>query len=102
MIAKSHESQATTLGKETYDLVKGDFSPAEASEIVNDLFCKKINFHSLKSFQQLVRSGSKDHGSEQRINELKLAQKQTKELIQEAKESGKGVRVISTISIELI
>lgn len=102
MIPKAHEEQIMTLEKETYDLIRGDFTPEEALEVVNDLFLKKINFHNAQSFSQMVRFGTKDPARERRIKELKLAQEKARELIQEAKESGKSIRVNSSISIELI
>lgn len=102
MIATTKEKEITMLEKGTFDLVKGEFSHEDASEIVNDLFFKKINFQEVKSFSQLIRFGSKDPHTQKRISELKLAQAQARELIAEAKETGKKVRVNSTITIELI
>ncbi|MDH4091560.1 MAG: hypothetical protein OEV74_02565 [Cyclobacteriaceae bacterium] len=98
----TEEKQITAVENGTFDLVQGDFSPNDALEIVTDLFSMKINFHEVKSFSQLIRFGAKDPDLLQRISELKIAQKQARELINEAKESGKSVRVNSTISIELI
>lgn len=102
MIATAKNNENTSIGKETFDLVKGEFSHEEASEIINDLFFKKINFHEAKSFSQLIRFGVKDAHGQKRISELKLAQEQARALIAEAKESGKTVKVSSTILIELI
>jgi hypothetical protein len=96
------EKTVDTVEKGTYDLIKGDFSPEEAAEIMNDLFAKKINFHTQKGFGQLLRFGSKDPKSVQRISELELTQEQILELIAEANNTGKSLRVNSIISIELI
>lgn len=102
MIVKTDEKQAVVVGKGAYELVKGDFSPEDASEIINDLFCKKINFLEVKSFSELIRFGSKDSSMLQTISELRIAKDQAKELIAKAKASGKNLRVNSIISIELI
>jgi len=96
------EKKIQGVEKGTYDLIKGEFSPTEASEIVNDLFTKKINFNEVKNFSQLIRFGSKDPVIVQRISELKLSQQNARELINEAKDNGKKLRVSSTISIEFI
>jgi len=96
------QKKTSTATQGTYELIKGEFSPAEASEIINEMFSKKINFHEVKSFSQLIRYGAKDEATLQRLNELKLNQQFAKDLIQEAKEAGKSLRVRSTISIEFI
>jgi len=102
MMIALQQKQSTTDAKATYDLIKGDFSPEEASELINDLFLKKINFHQRKNFSQQIRFGSEDLQGLQRIKELKMTLEQAKDLFNEAKQSGKAVRVNSTISIELI
>ncbi len=101
MIAQE-EKKFQEIESGVYDLVKGDFSPEEASEIVNALFSKKINFHEVKNFSQLIRFGSKDPDTTERISQLKLNQKHARKLIREARETGKTLRVNSTITIEFI
>lgn len=91
-----------SVGKETYDLVKGKFTPDEASEIVHALFFKKISFHELKIFSNEIRYGLKDHDSKKRIEELKKAQQQARDLIDKAKEEGKSLQLDSQISIKLV
>lgn len=88
--------------KKTCELINGHFSPEEASEIVHDLFTKKINFHEVKSFSQLIREGAEDQKSAKRIVELKADRKQAKELIDAAAASGKSIKITSTVHIELI
>lgn len=98
----THKKEETTVGKETYDLVKGDFTLEEAKEIINDLFSKKINFNEVKSFSQFVRKGAKDPDTLKRIDELKQACEDAQKLIGQAENEGKTLRVESTISIELL
>lgn len=88
--------------KRTCELINGEFSPEEASEILHDLFSKKINFHEVKSFSKLIREGAEDQKSTERIVELKADKKQAKELIDKAAASGKSLRITSTVHIELI
>jgi hypothetical protein len=99
---ESKEKKTQTVKKGTFDLIKGEFSPAEASEIVNDLFLKKINFHEVKSFSQLIRFDSNDPDTLQRISELKLSQRHAQELIAKARKAGQSLRINSTVIIELI
>lgn len=100
MIA-TEEKQITDVQVENFNLVSGDFTPNEALEIVTDLFGKKINFNEVKSFSQLIQRGSKDPQTLHRISELKLAQDQAIELLNEAKANGKSVSMSSTITIEI-
>jgi hypothetical protein len=102
MSAKLNSQEITLETKGTFDLVKGDFSPDEGSEILNELFSKKINFHEVKSFSEQIRFGTPDVKGLKRIKELKIARNSAIELIAEAKKSGKSLRNYSTISIELI
>jgi hypothetical protein len=101
MIELKNKAEVKDLTR-TCELIKGDFSPEEASEIVHDLFSKKINFHEVKSFSKLIREGVEDHKSAERIVELKADKKSAKELINEAEASGKTLRITSTVHIELI
>lgn len=98
----NHQEQMQVAEKEIYDLVKGEFTPEEASEIVNALFSKKINFHEKKIFSDEIRFGKEDQFSQKRIDALKNAMHRAKELLDEAKESGRSIQLNSTISIELI
>lgn len=101
MIELKEKAEVKDL-KKTCELIKGEFSPEEASEIVYDLFSKKINFHEVKNFSKLIRKGTEDQKSNERIVELKADKNQAKELINKAAASGKSIRITSTISIELI
>lgn len=102
MIANTRDKQIPTLGKGTYELVRGNFSPEEATDVLLELFLKQINFQAIKNFSQQIRFDAEDLQGLQRINELKMAKDLVMALIAEAKESGKSIRVISTVSIELI
>ncbi len=85
-----------------YDLVKGDFTPEDASEILNHMLNKKINFHQCRNFGQIIRLGESDEKSEIRIEELKSCQESINEIIKNAESIGKNVRIKTEISIELI
>jgi hypothetical protein len=88
--------------KADFDLIKGDFTTDEASEILNYLIDKKIRFHRLKRFSTEIRFGGIDENSEQRCEELKESKTSMNEFIQLAKKQGRTLRIKSSLSIEII
>lgn len=99
---------ATQLEKKTevdaqqHDLVKGNFSPEDAGDIVNHLISKKINFHEARSFSSEIRFGIKDEHSIQRVKELKETKSALNKIIEQAEQEGSEVAVRCNISIEII
>ena len=87
---------------ETFDLIKGDFSVSEATEIIDELFQTKIRFHELKNFGIQERFGETDPHTDQRIDELKSHKEKALALILQAKNTGQNLKVNSTVSIELV
>jgi hypothetical protein len=85
-----------------YPLVKGTFSPEDAKEITSHLISEKINFHEKKSFSNKIRFGEIDENSQVRIKELNQSRTSINELIDQAREQGKTLKIESTITIELI
>lgn len=81
------------------DLINGQFTPAEAAEILMHLMDKKINFHELKNFSELERNGKDNEASVRRIAELMEAKDILKSKIDEAKLKGKNLRINSSIDI---
>jgi hypothetical protein len=88
--------------KADYDLIKGDFTPEEALEILSYLIDKKINFHELKTFSNEIRFGQVDQKSLTRSEELKQSKAAIKEFIQIAQEQGKTLRIKSSVTVEVI
>lgn len=99
-ISVLNSKEQTTLT--SYDLVKGVFTPEEASEIIEDLFLKKINFNKEKNFKLFIQTGQESEQIEERINELKEAYKNAEQQILKAKKSGKSVRLSSIISLQTL
>ncbi|HSF54262.1 MAG TPA: hypothetical protein VLA71_10940 [Algoriphagus sp.] len=95
-------NQTVMTDSNQQDLIRGDFSPEDAKEIINHLFSEKINFHGVKSFSNKIRFGEVDHNSERRIIELKQSKDALNEMIKSAKEQGKTLKIESTVSIEII
>ena len=96
------DKPGTQMTTGTFELVRGNFSPQEARELVNDLFSKKINFNELKIFSEEIRYGHKDQHLKQRVMELKQSREQANLLIAEAEQEGKTLRIDSSISLDLL
>jgi hypothetical protein len=102
MITESKVKESGMVDNAHHDLVRGDFSPEEALDILTHLISAKINFHDLRSFSLQVRFGMVDENAALRTKELKESREAVKELIREASAQGKNLRINSSISIELI
>ncbi|RAI89383.1 hypothetical protein [Algoriphagus yeomjeoni] len=94
--------QKTLTDTNQQDLIKGEFSPEDAMEIINHLFSEKINFHGMRSFSNKVRFGEIDQVSEARIVELKQSNVELNEVIKSAKSQGKTLKIESVVTIEII
>lgn len=95
-------TESTISDINQHDLIKGEFSPEDASEIINHLFAKKINFHERRNFSDEIRLGEVDQTSKERIKELKQSKASLNEFLSYAKEQGKTLRIKSSISVEII
>lgn len=102
MMNTTQLSESTMSETNQHDLIKGEFSPEDASEIINHLFAKKINFHERRNFSDEIRLGEVDQNSKERIQELKESKALLNEFLKYAKEQGKNLRIESTISVEII
>lgn len=103
MVNSSPELKGNKLvEKAEYDLIKGNFTPEEASEIINYLIDKKINFHELKTFSTEIRFGQVHEKSVKRSEELKQSKSAFKEFIQLAEYKGKTLRLKSSVTVELL
>ncbi|MEZ4944736.1 MAG: hypothetical protein R2804_04340 [Cyclobacteriaceae bacterium] len=95
-------TETVMIEKKQCELIKGDFSPDDALEIINHLITKKITFHELRSFSSEIRFGEVDQKSIDRSKELKQSKASVEKFIQQAKEQNKTLRIKSNILIELI
>lgn len=84
------------------ELIKGDFTPEDASEIINTMITKKIDFHRARNFSSEIRFGKKDEKSLARAEELEKSKTALNKVINLAKEQNKNIRIDSTISIQII
>lgn len=94
------KEKETELG--LYDLIDGTFSADDASEILNYLINKKINFHKARNFSSEIRFGKSDKDSIKRSKELIESKAQMNEVIKKAIADNKKLKIKSKISIELV
>lgn len=97
----TQETENKAIEHGNYELIKGEFTPDEAIEIISHLISTKINFHNLQNFSKQVRFDIKDEASLGRIRELEISRELVKQLANMAKANGKSLRVKSNIIIEL-
>jgi hypothetical protein len=82
------------------NLINGQFTPAEASELVANLLREKINFHKVQRLQLLIG----DHESETeelggRIAELLEEKQKAKDFFAEIGRSGLNIVIKGTLEI---
>jgi hypothetical protein len=94
--------ETKSIEKVDHDLIRGDFTPDEALEILCYLIDKKINFHQVKTFTNEIRFGEVDKSSAKRCEELKQSKASIKEIVQLAKEQGHDLRIKSSVTIEIL
>jgi hypothetical protein len=87
---------------DNFKLVEGDFSAADAKEILLRLIEQKISFHNLKCFSHEVRYGSKDEHSLERIEELNKTKVKLILIINQAQIDGNLLSINSSIDVQII
>lgn len=89
----------TTQQKLTFDLINGTFLPEETMEIINHIIQKKISFHELRNFSEMIRFGINNENSSQRINALTSHQSALENYIKNDIDSNQLLEIKATISI---
>lgn len=82
------------------NLIEGEFSPAEASDVTGALIREKINFHKVQRLQKLI--GDCDSETEDlsgRIVELLDEQQKAKAFFAEARKAGRNIVINGTLEI---
>lgn len=83
-------------------LVKGEFTPAEASDIICALLDEKINFHKLQRLKLWEGShGCKTNQLDLRIQELEDEKQIAREFISGNRDTGKSLKITGTLEITL-
>jgi hypothetical protein len=96
--------EVTQIEKTTQkvQLVKGDFTPSETSDIITRLINEKINFHKLQKLQ--MWEGNHKCKTDQldiRIGELEKEKENAREFINSLKDLGKNLKINGTLEISV-
>lgn len=82
------------------NLIDGQFTPAEANDVMEALIREKINFHKVQRLQLLIGDDNyetKELGG--RIAELQAEQQKAKAFFAEARAAGRKVVINGTLEI---
>ncbi|MFT6797134.1 MAG: hypothetical protein ACJART_002285 [Maribacter sp.] len=87
---------------ENVKFIEGQFSPAEAADVLLSLLNDKIKFHTVKALN--LRQLEKDTvcSSAERILKLNEAKKRVEELVVTAHKNGMELKIDSSIMINLV
>lgn len=97
---KIKELTQTEEATQNIQLVKGDFTPSEASHILMSLIDEKINFHKIQRLQ--IWEGNhkcKTSDLDNRIDELLKEKKIAQEFINKTRGLGQNLRINGTLEI---
>lgn len=83
-------------------LIDGQFSAADALELMAKLYQSKIQFHETKNFSSVVKKGQKDIHAIARIEALNASLEKIVSTILLAEKNHQPVRIHSTITIEIL
>lgn len=84
----------------TFKLIEGTFSAADAKEIILTLVEEKIQFHKRRCLSHELRLGTKDDPSLKRINALKEMQEKLQEVFEKAEQNNHMLVINAAIDIE--
>lgn len=96
---EANETLAIKLKK--VKLVDGEFTPTQASDIINALIDQKINYHKIENLQHWEQ----DHNSDPkpymlRIQELEEEKKAIDSYISEIKKEGKKLSISGILTVK--
>ncbi len=83
-------------------LIDGNFTPTDASKILNELITSKINYHNREMLSIRVKFDGDVTRSEKRIEQLQQVREDLNQLLAEAEENGNLLKINSTIEIVIV
>ena len=97
---KTKELKQTEKTLQKIQLVKGDFTPSEASHIIMNLIDEKINFHKIQRLQ-IWEGNHKCETNEldERIEELQKEKETAHEFINNTRVLGKNLKINGILDI---
>ncbi|OBX27298.1 hypothetical protein LX77_02941 [Gelidibacter algens] len=99
---KTKELAPTEKLNQKIQLVKGEFTPSEASDIIINLINEKINFHKLQRLQMWEGDHAcKTDELDGRIGELEKEKAIAREFINSIKGLGKNLKINGVLEITI-
>jgi hypothetical protein len=81
-------------------LVKGEFTPSQASDVIMALINQKINYHKIEGLQNWERNHKYDQEPlNNRINELEEEKRIAADFISKMREQGKNLKIKGIIEM---
>jgi len=100
------ETKAATKNTETtqqIQLVKGEFTHSEASQVINALIDQKINFHKMQRLQNWEGNHSCETSElDGRIKELENEKQAAKQFLAKIKDEGLKLKMDGVIEIGVV
>lgn len=99
---KSKEVTQIEKATQKIQLVKGDFTPNEASDVIMSLINEKISFHKLQRLQ--IWEGNhkcQTHQLDGRIGELEKERETAHEFINSIRSMGKNLKIDGILEISV-
>lgn len=84
-------------------LVKGEFTPSEASDVIMSLIDEKIKFHRKQRLQKWEQNHKNNSDElEDRIKQLEKEKQKTKEFIANAKDLKKNIAINGILEMKIV
>lgn len=84
-------------------LVKGEFTPSEASDIITNLIDKKIKFHEIQRLQMWESNHKCTTGQlDGRIQELEREKEIARDFIKNSRKLGQNLKINGTLEISMV
>lgn len=99
---KTKELTQTEKVNQKIQLVKGEFTPSEASDVIMNLINEKINFHKLQRLQ--IWEGNHQSTTDKldgRIGELEKEKEIAREFINKAKSLGQNLKIDGILELTI-
>jgi hypothetical protein len=95
--------EQVTIKEKKVKLVDGTFTPAEASDILNNLINQKINYHKIEKLQQWEQNHNiNEKPYINRLQELEADKKAINSFITEMMQEGKRLSISGVLTIKTI
>ena len=95
--------QKTETKVQKIQLVKGEFTPMEASHVIMALLDQKINFHKIKMLSMCEGDMNSDITYDNgRVSQLLKEKEEFKAICKEARLNGKKLKISGILDVEMI